>query len=232
VLHAAALDNQLSDLLGSVGVVLFYLVVWGLVFVGTALFVGIFIPFITGDSLLFASGILAAGHSGVDIWVLAIGTGLAAFLGDQVGFLLGRRLGRPYLQRRGGRRTQAAIARTEWFYRTFGWWSVVIGRFIPWGRVFIPVVAGIAGMRYLRFVTANLVGSLVWAVGITVIGYFAASNPTIKTLSYVIAIVCIVASVVAGIRAWRADRASREDDAGGDRPPAPDSPASRPGRDA
>ena len=102
----AALDGQLSDLLGQVGVVVFYLVVWGLVFAGTALFVGVFIPFVTGDSLLFAAGIIAAGASGIDIWVLAIGVGIAAFLGDQVGFLLGRRYGRPYLDRRGGPRMQ------------------------------------------------------------------------------------------------------------------------------
>lgn len=209
VLPSSALDGQLSDLLGSVGVVLFYLVVWGLVFVGTAFLVGAFVPFITGDSLLFASGILSAGLGGVNIWVLAIGTGIAAFAGDQVAFLLGRHLGRPYLQRHGGRRTKALIARTEWFYRTFGWWSVVIARFVPWARVFVPVIAGIAGMRYLRFVTANLVGTLVWAVGITVAGYFAASVPAVRTLTYAVAVLCILASIVAGIRAWRIDRAER-----------------------
>lgn len=188
---------------------LFYLAVWGLVFVGTGLFVGAFIPFITGDSLLFASGIVAAGASGVNIAVLTVGTAIAAFAGDQVAFVLGRRLGRPYLQRRGGRRTQALIAKAEWFYRTFGWWSVVVARFIPWGRVFVPVIAGVAGMRYWRFVTANAVGTLVWAVGITVAGYFAASIPAVKTATYAIAIVCIAASVIAGVRAWRADRRER-----------------------
>ena len=209
MLRTAALDTQLTDLLGHVGTVLFYLVVWGLVFAGTALFVGAFIPFITGDSLLFASGLIAAAASGVNIWVLAIGTGIAAFAGDQVGFWLGRKYGRPYLDRRGGPRTRKAIARTEWFYTTFGWWSVVIARFVPWGRVFVPVIAGVGRMGYLRFSSANLVGALCWGVGLTVIGYFAASVPGVKTAAYVIAGVVIAASVVAGIRAWRADRASR-----------------------
>ncbi|MEJ3405032.1 DedA family protein [Rathayibacter sp. YIM 133350] len=209
MLHASALDSQLTDLIGQVGVVLFYLIVWALVFSGTALFVGVFIPFITGDSLLFASGILAAVQPGLNIWVLALGTGIAAFAGDQVAFLLGRRYGRPYLDRRGGARTQKAIARTEWFYRTFGWWSVVIARFVPWGRVFVPVIAGVGRMAYLRFVTANLVGALAWGVGITVIGYFAASNPQVRVASYVIAAVAILASVLAGIRAWRIDRRER-----------------------
>lgn len=207
-----SVSDELAGMLGDVGVVLFYLIVWGLVFAGTALFVGVFVPFVTGDSLLFASGLIAASASGIDIWILAIGTGIAAFLGDQVGFLIGRRYGRPYLDKRGGARTQAAIAKTEWFYITFGWWSVVIARFVPWGRVFVPVIAGFGKMAYMRFITANLVGALAWGVGITVIGYFAASIPGVKAGSYVIAGIVITASIIAGIRAWRADKAGRADE--------------------
>ncbi|MFC6355094.1 DedA family protein [Luethyella okanaganae] len=210
MLRAAALDQQLSDLLSDVGVLVFYLVVWGLVFAGTALFVGAFVPFVTGDSLLFASGLIAAAASGVDIWVLAIGTGIAAFLGDQIGFLLGRRYGRPYLDRRGGPRTRKAIDRTEAFYRTFGWWSVVIARFMPWARVFVPLIAGVGNMGYYRFLTANVVGALAWGVGITVVGYFAASIPEVRVAAYVIAGVFIFAAIVAGIRAWRADRVTAD----------------------
>jgi membrane-associated protein len=208
-ISTAALDGQMSDLLGHTGVIAFYLVVFGLVFAGTALFLGVFIPFITGDSLLFAAGIIAAGSTGVNIWVLAIGVGIAAFLGDQVGFLLGRHYGRPYLTSKGGPRTQRMIAKTEGFYRLFGWWSVVVARFVPWGRVFIPVIAGVGKMGYYRFVTANLVGALAWGVGITVIGYFAATVAGVKTASYVIAGIVIAASIFAGIRAWRADRSDR-----------------------
>ena len=155
--HAAALDGISSATFSRQrGVdVLFYLVVWGLVFAGTALFLGVFIPFVTGDSLLFGAGLVAASTSSLEHLVLAIGTGIAAFLGDQVGFLLGRRYGRGYLDRRGGRRTQAAIVKTESFYRKFGWWSVVIARFMPWGRVFVPVIAGVGRMNYYKFLTAQ-----------------------------------------------------------------------------
>lgn len=189
--------------------IVFYLVVWGLVFVGTAFFVGLFIPFVTGDSLLFAAGIAAASIPGIDIWVLAIGVAIAAFGGDQFGFWLGRRLGRPYLSRRESPFIRRAIARSERFYELFGWWSVVIARYIPWVRVLIPPVAGIAGMTYWRFVTANAVGALGWAVLITVCGYFAASNPAAKTASYVIAGVAITASIIAGVRAVVLDRRAR-----------------------
>jgi membrane-associated protein len=195
--------------LGDVGPILFYLAVWGLVFAGTALFVGVFIPFLTGDSLLFAAGILTGTHPELSIWVLAAGVGVAAVLGDQVGFWLGRRLGRPYLSRRGGRWVQAGIRRAERFYQLFGWWSVVISRYIPWGRVFIPPIAGISAMSYLRFLTANIVGALSWGVLITVIGYFAAFNPGVRPVAYVVAGVVIAASVVAGVRAWVLDRRSR-----------------------
>ncbi len=206
MLPASVLGDDLTALLAHVGPIVFYLVVWGLVFVGTALFVGAFIPFITGDSLLFASGIIAATATGVDIWVLVIGTGIAAFLSDQVGFLLGRHFGRPFLYRRGGPRTRRAVERTEHFYELYGWWSVVIARFIPWARVFIPVIAGVGGMGYYRFVWANLVGALAWGVGLTFTGYFAASIPEVRAAAYVIAAFFIIASIIAGIRAWRLDR--------------------------
>jgi membrane-associated protein len=205
-IHTAALDQQLGGMLHDLGPIIFYLVVWGLVFAGTAFFLGIFLPFITGDSLLFGAGLVTAASSNLNIWILAIGVGIAAFLGDQVGFLFGRHFGRPYLDKRGGPRTRAAIVRTEKFYETYGWWSIVIARFIPWGRVFIPVIAGFGRMNYFRFLSANLVGALAWGVMLTVVGYFAASIPGVKAASYIIAAFFILASIVAGIRAWRADR--------------------------
>ncbi|MFC5928721.1 DedA family protein [Cryobacterium melibiosiphilum] len=206
VLPTAALDQQLGDLLGTTGIVLFYLIVWGLVFAGTALFLGVFIPFVTGDSLLFGSGLVAAASGDLNIVLLVMGTGVAAFLGDQVGFLLGRRYGRGYLERRGGRRTLAAIARTETFYRKFGWWAVVIARFMPWARVFVPVIAGVGRMNYVKFLTSNLLGAVAWGVGLTLTGYYAASIPGVKSAAYVIAGVFIAASIVFGYRTWRADR--------------------------
>jgi membrane-associated protein len=206
MLHAAAFDGQLNDVLMAAGPILFYLVVWVLVFAGTALLLGVFIPFITGDSLLFASGLVAAGTGSLNIAVLTVGTGVAAFLGDQVGFLLGRHYGRRYLEHRGGRRTQRAIAKTESFYRTFGWWSVVVARFMPWARVFVPVIAGVGRMNYYRFLSSNIVGALAWGVGITLTGYFAASIPGVKGAAYVIAGVFIAASLVFGFRAWWLDR--------------------------
>lgn len=206
----AALDGQLGDLLGTVGALVFYLVVWGLVFAGTGLFVGAFIPFITGDSLLFASGLVTAVTDELNIWVLAIGTGIAAFVGDQLGFVMGRRLGRPYLDKKSGPRMLRIIDRVDRFYKSYGWWAVVIARFIPWARVFVPWVAGIGKMNYYSFLTSNFVGALAWGVGLTLVGYYAASVPAVKGAAYVIAFIFIGLSVVFGIRTWLLDRRERE----------------------
>jgi membrane-associated protein len=204
----AALDGELSGWINNAGTVIFYLAVWGLVFAGTGLFIGVFIPFITGDSLIFAAGLVAAVTDSINIYVLVIGVGLAAFIGDQVGFLLGRHYGRPYLEKHGGARIQRAITRTEEFYRKYGWWSVVIARFMPWARVLIPAIAGIGKMNYYKFLSANFVGALAWGVGLTLTGYFAASNPAVEGVAYLIAAFFISASIIAGIRTWAKERKS------------------------
>ena len=192
-----------------IGPVLFYVAVFGLVFAGTGLFVGAFIPFITGDSLVFAAGLIAAANSdSINIYVMAIGVGIAAWLGDQVGYTLGRHFGRPYLDKRNGSWLKKAIARSEQFYQRYGWWSVVVARFVPWARVIIPALAGIGKMNYYKFFSANLVGALLWGVGLTVAGYFTYSIEWVRSFVYIIAIVVIGLSVIAGLRTWRANRDS------------------------
>ncbi len=203
---AAALTGQVTDWLNSYGPFLFYLIVWGLVFAGTGLLIGAFIPFITGDSLIFAAGVLAATNDSIEIRVLTIGVGLAAFVGDQTGFVLGRHFGRPYLDKREGPKLKSAIAKSEKFYQQLGWWAVVVSRFMPWARVLVPAIAGIARMNYYKFLGANLVGAISWGVGLTLAGYYAATIPAVKTGSYAIATFFIVGSLIAGIRSWLHNR--------------------------
>ena len=206
VFLAAALTGQVTDWLNSYGPILFYLIVWGLVFAGTGLLIGAFIPFITGDSLIFAAGVLAATSDSIEIRVLTIGIGLAAFVGDQTGFVLGRHFGRPYLDKREGPKLKSAIAKSEKFYQQLGWWAVVVSRFMPWARVLVPAIAGIARMNYYKFLGANFVGAISWGVGLTLAGYYAATIPAVKTGSYAIATFFIVGSIVAGIRSWLSNR--------------------------
>ena len=206
VFLAAALTGQVTDWLNSYGPILFYLIVWGLVFAGTGLLIGAFIPFITGDSLIFAAGVLAATNDSIEIRVLTIGVGIAAFVGDQTGFVLGRHFGRPYLDKREGPKLQSAIAKSEKFYQQLGWWAVVVSRFMPWARVLVPAIAGIARMNYYKFLGANFVGAISWGVGLTLAGYYAATIPAVKTGSYAIATFFIVGSIIAGIRSWLSNR--------------------------
>jgi membrane-associated protein len=101
------------------------------------------------------------------------------------------------------------VERAERFYTALGWWAVVVARFIPWGRVFVPPVAGIARMNYGRFLSANVVGALAWGVLITVCGYFAASIPGVKVASYAVGGAFILGSVIAGIVALVRSRRER-----------------------
>jgi membrane-associated protein len=189
--------------------VLFVAVVWGLVFAGTGLLIGAFVPFITGDSLIFASGIVAANFpESINIWVLATGVFIFAWLGDQVGYTLGRHFGRPYLDKRQGVVLTKAISNSEKFYLAWGFWAVVVARFVPFARAIVPVIAGIGKMNYYKFFAANLVGAALWGFGLTVAGYFAASIPLVKNISYFLAVLFIAASLVAGIRAWYKNNAS------------------------
>jgi membrane-associated protein len=203
----SSLSEDIVGWFDVVGPLLFYAVVFGLVFAGTGLFIGAFIPFITGDSLVFAAGLVAAANADViNIYVMVIGVGIAAWLGDQVGYALGRHYGRPYLDKRQGKWIKTAISKSEVYYQRYGWWSIVVARFVPWGRVIIPALAGISRMNYYKFFSANFVGALLWGCGLTLAGYFTYSIPWVRSTVYVIALVVILLSVIAGVRTWRANR--------------------------
>ena len=188
----ATFDEQFSSL----APILFYVVVGAIVFIETGLLFGFFLP---GDSVLFSAGLVAAAHGNIDIVLLVTIVFMAAFVGDQVGFVLGRKVGRPYLDKRKSPRVQRMIARSEDFYEKTGWWAVVAARFFPWIRTFVPPIAGISRMDYYKFLSANSLGALLWGVGITLSGYYAATIPWVKTSSYAIAAFFITASIVSGI---------------------------------
>ena len=204
------ITEQIALWYDQIGPILFVAAVWALVFAGTGLLIGAFIPFITGDSLVFAAGLVAASFpETINIWALSIGIGIFAWLGDQVGYTLGRHFGRPYLDKRQGAIIQGAIGKAEKFYQAWGWWAVVVARFIPMARVLIPVIAGIGKMNYYKFFSANLVGAVVWGMGLSLAGYFAASFPFVKDATYILAVLVMAASLVAGIRSWYKNNESK-----------------------
>lgn len=206
LLPAAVLEKELTNWFNLLGPFLFYLAIWGLVFAGTAFLLGLFFPFVTGSSLVFGAGVVTSLFDNVNIAILAVGVGSAAFFGDQVAFVLGRVYGRPYLDRRTGPRMAKIVARTEKFYNAWGWWAVVIARFITWARAMVPVIAGVGKMNYYKFLSSNFVGAMLWGVGLTISGYYATSIPLVERTVYVIASVFIVLSIFAGVRALLKER--------------------------
>lgn len=193
---AASFDSQLSSLAPFV----FYIVVAGIVFVETGLLFGFFLP---GDSILFSAGLVAAAHGNINIVILVSAIFLAAFFGDQVGFVIGRVVGRPYLDKKDSPRMQRLIVNAENFYEKTGWWAVVAARFFPWIRTFVPPIAGAAKMNYYKFLSANVLGALLWGVGITLAGFYAATLPWVKSSSYVIAAFFITASLISALVNFR-----------------------------
>ena len=186
---AASFDAQFSTLAPFV----LYLVVGAIVFIETGLLFGFFLP---GDSILFSAGLVAAAHGNINIALLVIIIVLAAFFGDQIGFVIGRVVGRPYLDKRESPRVRAMIVNAEKFYEKTGWWAVIAARFFPWIRTFVPPIAGVSKMNYYKFLSANIIGAILWGAGITLAGYYAASLPWVKTSSYAIAAFFIIASVI------------------------------------
>jgi membrane-associated protein len=189
---AASFDAQLSP----VAPFLFYIVVAAIVFIETGLLFGFFLP---GDSLLFSAGLAAAARSDINIVILVLLVFLAAFIGDQVGYVLGRKIGRPYFQRRNSKQMQKMLAKSERFYERYGWWSVVIARYIPWVRTFVPPIAGTVKMNYYKFLTANALGALLWGSGITIAGFYSGSIPWVKDISYGLATFFIGASLISAL---------------------------------
>jgi membrane-associated protein len=175
---------------------IFYLVIGAVVFVETGLLFGFFLP---GDSVLFSAGLVAAAKSNINIVLLILVIVVSAFFGDQIGFVIGRVVGRPYLDKRTSPRMQQMIASSERFYQHTGWWAVVAARFFPWIRTFVPPIAGASKMNYYKFLSANVVGAVLWGCGITFAGYYAASLPWVKTSSYAIATFFICASIFSGL---------------------------------
>ena len=187
-----SIDSQFAD----IGPLLLYLIVGTIIFFESAVLFGLFLP---GSSILFSAGLVAATEDNVDISALLTLIFIAAFFGNQVGFVLGRTFGRSYLNKRKSPKLQKVILKCERFYEKSGWWSVVAARFIPWVRTLVPPIAGASKMPYYEFLAANVVGALAWGVGITLAGYYTASIPGVKTFTYAIAGFFILGSIVSAI---------------------------------
>ncbi|MBI5358275.1 VTT domain-containing protein [Candidatus Amesbacteria bacterium] len=169
------------------------LAIFLIVFAESGLFFGFFLP---GDSLLFTAGLLAS--SGLIGYVtLSLVAFTASVLGDNVGYWFGHKVGPKIFAREDSKffKKHHLIAAQE-FYEKHGSKTIVLARFAPFVRTFAPIVAGAANMPYKTFMTYNLLGGLLWGVGLTSLGYFLGNIPFVKTHYELIIILIVVASII------------------------------------
>lgn len=144
--------------------------VLAVVFIESGLLVGFFLP---GDSLLFTAGLLSADGILPPIWVLLVLVPVAAIAGDQVGYAIGRKTGPAVFNRPESRFFhQENVDRAQAFFDKHGPRTVILARFVPIVRTFVPVIAGVSRMPYRTFVTYNVIGGILWGVSLTLLGYW------------------------------------------------------------
>jgi membrane-associated protein len=170
-------------------------VVCAFLFVETGLLVGFFLP---GDSLLFTAGLLVAtGTVHVNILVLGAAAFAAAFAGDQTGYLIGRKAGPAVFNKPGSRWFRSEYPdRAHGFFEKYGRRSVILARFVPIVRTFLPVTAGVARMGYRTFIAFNAIGGLLWAVGVPLLGFWLGRYEWIGANIDLIFILIVLVSVV------------------------------------
>ena len=181
-----------------------YALLFLIIFVETGLVV---MPFLPGDSLLFVVGALCGtGHLSLP-WVMGLLV-VAAIAGDQLNYRIGRYFGPKVFQWENSRFfNRAAFERAHNFYETYGGITIVLARFMPFVRTFVPFVAGVAAMTPSRFVFFNVAGAFIWVCGLTGAGYLFGETDFVKAhLSQIIWAMIFVPGLIALWGAWRAQR--------------------------
>ena len=192
---------DISALIQSFG----YIGIFAIVFAESGLFFGFFLP---GDSLLFTAGLLAS-QGLLNIFILTALIVLGAILGDTVGYWFGARVGPKIFTRNNSFFfNKQHIARTHLFYLKYGSKAVIIARFVPVVRTFVPILAGVGTMPYGIFLRYNIIGGLAWGTGVTLLGYFlGAAVPTIEQYLLPIILGIIVLSFLPiAVEFWKSKR--------------------------
>ena len=177
------IDQHLSQAIAVFGAWT-YVVLFAVIFVETGLIVA---PFLPGDSLLFSVGALA-GAGFLDIWIAYGAMFVAAVLGDTVNYWIGHHVGPRVFAKEGSKFfNKEYLEKTRVFYQKHGGKAVVLGRFLPIIRTFVPFVAGVGRMDYRAFLFYNVLGAFIWATLFTFAGYFFGGIPVVRAhFEYVI----------------------------------------------
>jgi membrane-associated protein len=155
-----------------------YAILFVIIFIETGV---VIMPFLPGDSLLFAAGALAAlPDSGLNVFVLILVLFAAAFLGDTLNYTIGDRIGTRAFTGDIKFLRKDLLEKTRKFYEKHGNQTIILARFIPFARTFAPFVAGIGTMSYGKFISFNLIGGFLWVTAFTLAGYFFGQIPAVK----------------------------------------------------
>ena len=185
---------------------------WALVGILVVVFVesGVLFPVLPGDTLLFVAGMLAAGtaargaavNANFQLWQLLVFIPIAAILGGQVGYFIGRFLGTAMFKPNARILKQRYLDEAHLFFEERGPFAIVLARFVPIVRTLAPITAGAAKMRYAVFTLYNIIGAILWGVGLTLLGYGLGQFEIIQKLIEPIFILIAVASIAPMVWEW------------------------------
>jgi len=197
-----ALDQTLAVIAAQYGPWL-YALLFAIIFAETGLVV---FPFLPGDSILFISGTVVAA-AGLNVHTLVVVLIIAAILGDSVNYAIGHYIGPKVFDRPDSRWfKQQHLRRTQDFYDRYGGVTIIIGRFVPIIRTFAPFLAGVAGMRYARFLSFNVIGAVVWIASLVYAGYLFGNIPWVKANLTLIVVAIVVVSLIPAISTFFQER--------------------------
>ena len=194
VLH---LDKHLADLTTQYGQAT-YGILFAIIFCETGLVV---MPFLPGDSLLFASGAVCAKEEAhLSVWMLGLLLTVAAIAGDTLNYHIGKWIGPRVLRSEKSRwLNKRHLVRTQAFFEKHGGKTIIIARFAPIIRTFAPFVAGAGAMSYPRFIAYNIVGGVAWVWSFLMLGFFFGNVPTIKKNFTFVIIAIVIISILPGV---------------------------------
>ncbi|PZT72548.1 MULTISPECIES: DedA family protein [unclassified Streptomyces] len=201
-----------------------------IVFAESGLLIGFFLP---GDSLLFTTGLLVTtGKLHTPLWLVCVLVALAAIIGDQVGYLFGRKVGPSLFNRPDSRLfKQENVEKAHEFFEKHGPKSLILARFVPIVRTFTPIIAGVSRMNYRSFIVFNIIGGILWGVGVTLLGAALGNvkfvHENIEAMLVLIVLISVVPIIIEFLRA-RGKGKKEGAAANGEVPPQ--EPAAGPGR--
>nr|BDT29008.1 DedA family protein [Bacteriovorax sp. HI3] len=173
-----------------------YLILFMIIFCETGVVV---LPFLPGDSLLFAIGAFAARGS-FDFWTISLSLLAAAIIGDSVNYAIGKYIGPKVFHKDDSKFfNKSHLLKAQAFYEKYGAKTIIIARFIPIVRTFAPFVAGIGEMTYKKFMTYNVVGAVLWVFSFIPLGYFFGNLPFVRENFKIVMIAIIVISVLPAV---------------------------------